>query len=179
MIENIANDMKAEKLAITIGEDFLTWLWFKSEKNNGMFTSTTNEVFSITMGDKIVVTGGEGEFKESAMSSGKNSSFKEAKQGLKTGKKVCSAKIIIEYNGEEWSFQIKSEDFSLTSFKTPKVAKNIQEDEDPDGAFFEKIYLIEKGLELLDDVFSQFLKLKLDETWDEELEEMKNWINIG
>jgi len=117
-----------------------------------------------------------GEFKERAMSSGKNSTFKEAKQGLKLGKKVCSAKITIEYNGEEWSFLIKSEDFSMSSFKTPKISKKIQQDEDPEGVFFEKIFLIEKALELFDDVFYEFLKIKFDPAWEEELEEMRQWI---
>ncbi len=131
------------------------------------------------MGDKIVVHGGDGEFKESAMSSGKNSMFKEVREGLKNGKKVCSAKIIIEYNGEEWSFFIKSEDFSLSSFKTPKVAKKIQDDEDPDGVFFEKVYLVEKALDIFDNVFMEFLKLKFDPSWEEELEEMRSWIKEG
>jgi len=176
MIDNIASEIRAQKLSLYLGEDFLTWLWFKSEKNNGLFTSKNGEVFSITMGDRVVVTGGEGEFKERAMSSGKNSTFKEAKQGLKLGKKVCSAKITIEYNGEEWSFLIKSEDFSMSSFKTPKISKKIQQDEDPEGVFFEKIFLIEKALEFFDDVFYEFLKIKFDPAWEEELEEMRQWI---
>lgn len=176
MIDDIARDVKTQKISASLGEDFLTWLWFKTEINNGLFESSKNEVFTVALGDKVVVTGGEGEFKESAMSSGKNSTFKEAKEGLKTGKKVTSAKIIIEYNGEEWSFVIKSEDFSFSSFKTPKVSKKIQEDEDPDGKFFEKLYLMEKGLELFDELFKAYLKKRFDPFWGEELGEMRKWL---
>ena len=175
-MENIREEIKSSKLSMSIAQDFLTWLWFKSEKNNGQFESPEGEVFGLTMGDKIVVQGGDGEFKESAMSSGKNSMFQEAKHGLRTGKKVYSAKIIIEYNGDEWSFFIKSEDFSITSFKTPKIAKKIQQDEDPDGLFFEKVYLVEKALDLFDSVFMEFLKIKFDPAWEEELEELRTWI---
>ncbi len=176
MIDDIAMDIKTQKISASLGEDFLTWLWFKTEKDNGVFESPTNGVFTVVLGDKVVVMGGEGEFKESAMSSGKNSSFKEAKQGLKVGKKVVLAKLIIEYNGEEWSFAIKSEDFSFFSFKTPKVSKKINEDEDPDGKFFEKLYLIEKGVELFDEIFKDFLKKRFDPIWEEEVEEMRKWL---
>ncbi len=176
MIEGIAQDVRSNELSVNMGEDFLTWLWFKIEKNNGAFETEKGEIFTVTMGDKLVVAGGDGEFKESTISSGKNSTFEEAKEGIRCGKKVSSAKLILEYNGDEWSFLVKSEDFSFTSFKTPKVAKKIQDKEDPDGAFFEKVFLVEKAFELFDSLFANFLKIKFDPGWEEEIEEIKKWV---
>ncbi len=174
---SIVKEIKEEESSSYLGEDFLTWLWFRSEKNNSVFVHETGEEFYLTFEDKIIVAGGEGEFKESAISSGKNSSFREARFGLRTGKKVVQAKVKIEYGGEEWIFQVKAQDFSFSSFKTPKVSKDSLDSEDPEGLFFEKLFLIDKALDFFDFLFLKFVELRNDASWEEEKEELKRWIS--
>ncbi len=175
-INKITGEIEEEANSAYMGEDFLTWLWFKSEKNNSVFKDGEGEEFYLTFEDKIVVSGGEGDFKESAISSGKNSSFREARYGLRTGKKVVKARIRIEYAGEEWSFQVNGEDFSFSSFKTPKIASKEKGQEDEEGAFFEKLFLMDRALEFFDHLFLEFMKLRNDPRWEEEKEEIKRWI---
>ncbi len=177
MVDNpsMSKEIKQESCS-HLGEDFLTWLWFRSEKDNSVFVNEIGEEFYITFEDKIVVAGGEGEFKERTISSGKNSSFKEARFGLRSGKKVVQAKLKIEYGGEEWMFQVKAEDFSFSLFKTPKLSKESMDSEDPEALFFEKLFLIDKALSFFDSLFFKFLTLRNDAIWYEEREEIKKWI---
>ena len=166
-----------DKLAPLIGQDFLTWLWYTSEVHDGEMQTSQGEVFSLIMEQRISVQGGEGESRDTAQSSGPRSELREAMLGLKSGKKVNRARVRIEVDSEDWQLQLKAEDFSVSGLKTPKVETSDQgEDEDPDGAFLEKMHLMERAFELVDDLFGQFLRLRFSDKWSEELRKVREWI---
>lgn len=160
-----------------LGQDFLTWLWYKSEATGGRFATADNEMFALYMEQRISVTGGEGDAKETTSVSGLMSELKEAKAGLNLGKKVNKAQIRIEVDEDVWQTTLKADDFSLTSFKTPKVEFKQEEGDDPDAPFLEKMYLVERGLQFLDTVFFEFLKLRFSEEWSEERKSVAEWLN--
>ncbi|MBU1003712.1 MAG: hypothetical protein KKE73_14455 [Proteobacteria bacterium] len=162
---------------IILGQDFLTWLWYKSEALGGTFATPDGEAFALYMEQRISVQGGEGDAKETTSVSGLMSELKEAKAGLALGKKVCKAQIKIEVDSDAWQTTLKAEDFSQTSFKTPKVEFKQEEGDDPDASFLEKMYLLERGLGFLDAVYFEFLKLRFSETWDEERKKVGRWLN--
>lgn len=162
---------------IVLGQDFLTWLWFKSEAQGGTFAMPDGESFALYMEQRISVQGGEGDAKETTSVSGLMSELKEAKAGLALGKKVAKAQIKIEVDSDVWQTSLKAEDFSQTSFKTPKVEFKQEEGDDPDAPFLEKMYLIERGLAFLDHVYFEFLKLRFSEGWDEERAQVRDWLN--
>ena len=161
---------------VMLGQDFLTWLWYKSEATGGRFATADNEVFALYMEQRISVTGGEGDAKETTSVSGLMSELKEAKAGLNLGKKVAKAQIRIEVDEDTWQTTIKAEDFSLGTFKTPKVDFKQEEGDDPDAAFLEKMYLVERGLAFIDAVFFQFLKLRFSDEWQEERKNVAVWL---
>lgn len=51
----------AETVSLALGQEFLTWLWFASETQNGLFRTADGEVFSLLVEQKVSVQGGEGE----------------------------------------------------------------------------------------------------------------------
>mgnify|MGYP000385528668 FL=1 len=159
-----------------LGQDFLTWLWFKSEKSSGMFRSASGEDFALYMEQRIAVQGGEGDMVETAVCSGPQAEMREARLGLTTGKKVNQARVRLEQDANAWQFQLKAEDFTFGSLKTPKVDMKQEEGDDPDGPFLEKIYLIEKALDFLDGLYLQFLRVRLSPQWREETQALRPWI---
>ena len=167
---------KAATLDPYLGQDFLTWLWFKSEKSSGMFRSASGEDFALYIEQRIAVQGGDGDNVETAVCSGPQAEMREARLGLTTGKKVNQARVRLEQDANEWQFQLKAEDFSFGSLKTPKVAMKAEEGDDPDGPFYEKMYLIEKALEFLDGLYLQFLRTRLGPEWREEMLALRSWI---
>jgi hypothetical protein len=56
------------------------------------------------------------------------------------------------------------------------VQTSDQDDEDPDAAFLEKIHLMERAFELVDDLFGQFLRLRMSGEWPEERRRVRDWI---
>ena len=166
----------AEAQAPILGQDFLTWLWFKSEKTGGVFYTDKREAFVLVVEQRIAVQGGEGESKETAVVSGPMAEMREAKIGLRTGKKVHQAKIRLEQDENAWQVQLSSTDFTLSGLKTPKVDMKLEEGEDPDARFLEKMYLVEKSLEFLDSVYHDFLRVRLGDGWKDEVVRVRAWM---
>ncbi len=161
-----------------LGQDFLTWLWFRSEQGRHFFTH--KEVpFELSMEQRIVVRGGEGDAQETASVTGLLSSLREAKLGLLTGKKVVQALARIEKDGMAWQSLIKAEDFSIGSLRSPSVERDPDSD-DMDALFLEKAYLVDLYLDMLDDLYRQFLHVRLDlARWSEEEAAVGEWITTS
>ena len=166
----------AQEKDAVLGKDFLTWLWFKSEEQSHVFKTREGEDFALYMGQKIVVEGGEGESLEKAVCTGIMSRLQEAKLGLGTGKKVVQARITIEEDSNSWSMQLDAGMFSFNGLKPPKVDTQPQEGGDPDGAFLEKMYLLERAMYFTDEVYASFLSKRLSSDWNKECQRIREWI---
>lgn len=161
---------------IVLGQEFLTWLWYRSSVG-GIFNDASGRPFSVSMEQRIVVQGGEGEHVETASVSGIDSELREARMGLTTGKKVTRALLRLERGPEEWQVTLKAADFSLGSLKTPKIEKSDRNDADPDALFLEKLYLVESCLELIDALYAAFLQVRLDSVvWKDEVGGLRRWM---
>lgn len=169
------NSYLGQSLDIILGQEFLTWLWYKSDTSPDNFYDANQMPFKIMMEQKIVVQGGEGESLETTSVSGSLSPLREARFGLVKGKQVVKAQIRLEKDELSWQIMLKASDLALNSFKIPKVEK-IDEDEDQDAQLLEKIYLWEIGLKLIDGLYKQFLDIRLNPTWNREIQDMNIWI---
>ena len=167
----------AQEKGTILGRDFLTWLWFKSEEQNGIFKTKNGEDFALYLEQKVVVQGGEGERLEKAMCTGAMSELREAKLGLLTGKKVVQAKIKLEQDSNEWIMEVDASNFTFSGLKTPKVRTKMEEGEDPDGVFLEKIFLVEKALGFVDYLFRDFVEKRFSIHWQREIEAFRKWLD--
>lgn len=160
-----------------LGQDFLTWLWYKTDNENILFSLPDNRTFTLHMEQKLSVQGGEGETKATATVSSPAGELSEAKTGLRTGKKVNKAQLLFSMDQDDWLVQVNAADFGLSGLKTPKIATKDDEGDDPDAKFLEKMFLLERCLEMLDIVFTHFLKLRMSKEWAEESAAVKLWVN--
>ena len=164
-----------QTIDVMLGQEFLTWIWFRAETQPMSFKDKEGQSFTLTLEQRIVVQGGEGESLETASVSGLLSQLREAKLGLKTGKKVIKVRVRLEQDDLTWQTTLKAEDFSLGSFRTPKIEH--EKTDDPDALFLEKFYLIETCLGLLDSCYALFLDIRLSTDWDDEQLAMESWFN--
>lgn len=167
-----------ESLDGILGQDFLTWLWFKSDVAYTLFRTDDGQPFQVSMEKRMTVTGYVGFDRETtAMTSFyEGAPLTEARLGLRRGKKVSSALIHITKDDFVSDVSVKAADFSLNSLKTPKIDKS-DRDDDPDSLFLEKVFLIETAVTLLDSLYRQFLGLRLDkDKWKKTTGEMMKWM---
>ena len=111
-----------ENTDLILGQEFLTWLWFRSETGNVFRmegAEHSGEPFTVAMEQRIVVRGGEGENQETATVVGSFSPLREARLGLLTGKQVVRCLVRLEKDGMDWQVSLKAEDFSINSLRTP------------------------------------------------------------
>ncbi|WP_319543714.1 hypothetical protein [uncultured Pseudodesulfovibrio sp.] len=160
-----------------LGQDFLTWLWYKTDNENVLFSLKDKRTFTLHMEQKLSVQGGEGETKATATVSSPAGELSEAKTGLGTGKKVSKAQLLFSMDQDDWLVSVNASDFGISGLKTPKIATKDDEGDDPDAKFLEKMFLLERCLEMLDIVFTQFLNLRMSKAWNEEAASVKLWIN--
>ena len=160
---------------LILGQEFLTWLWFRSA-TGGIFNDASGRPFTVSMEQRIVVQGGEGDHVETASVSGIDSELREARMGLTTGKKVTRALLRLSREPEEWQVTVKAADFALGSLKTPKIEKADRDDADPEALFLEKMYLVEACLECIDALYKAFLGVRLSGDWEEEAKQLRRWI---
>ncbi|MCR5813080.1 MAG: hypothetical protein K6G15_01120 [Desulfovibrio sp.] len=167
----------AESIDDLLGQEFLTWLWCKSDLAPDGFVDSKGEKFSVSMEQRIVVAGGNGDARETASVTGVFSPLSEARFGLGTGKKVVRALLHLEKDGAGFQCVLKAQDFSLSGLRTPKIEKSEAADDDPDALLLEKIDLIESCLDLLDSLFKSFLDVRLSEAWAEEVFLVRQWLS--
>lgn len=164
-----------ESTDIMLGQEFLTWLWYRSDTAPAFTAPDNGPEFRVSMEQRVVVQGGEGDARETASVSGVMSELREARLGLATGKQVTRALVRLTREPEEWQVTLKAQDFTLSSLKTPVVERGDTEDDDPDALFYEKIHLIEVCLGFIDAMFGVFLSLRLSPDWEKETAAIREW----
>ena len=161
-----------------LGQDFLTWLWFRSDVAYTLFRTDDGQPFQVSMEKRMTVTGYVGFDRETtAMTSFyEDAPLTEARLGLRRGKKVTSALIHLTKDEFGFDVSVKAGDFSLNSLKTPKIDK-ADRDDDPDSLFLEKVFLLETAVHLMDCLYRQFLDLRLDQdSWEKTTDKMMQWM---
>jgi len=64
----------------------------------------------------------------------------------------------LQHAKNEWEFTLKADAFHYQSLKIPEAAEWEEKDEDPAGKLLEQIYLIEKVVKVMNDLYGLFLK---------------------
>jgi hypothetical protein len=162
-----------------LGREFLTWLWYKSDQTGGRIELKDARTVEIFFLDRMTLDMMETDTPQLVTLKGEYSGLREGLAALKEGKKIEEARLKLRIGENEFTMVLKGTWFSYGSFKTPPILppSEMDHDEDQDGAFLEKIYLIEEGLEIMDALFDHFLKLRISADWEkEELLNIRKWI---
>ncbi|MDQ5985184.1 MAG: hypothetical protein CSYNP_00889 [Syntrophus sp. SKADARSKE-3] len=159
-----------------LGREFLTWLWSKSEERNGMILIPGFGDIEMAFIRRLALESGEGEYAESVVCQGQHADLKEGKEAVRQGKKIKEARISLGRDSAKWEFTFKADTFQFQSMKLPvPTDMDVEEEEDKSGRTLERIYLIETAVKTMDDLFAQFITLRLSEDWPGEVERMEKW----
>jgi hypothetical protein len=170
-------DNPAPASPIFLGREFLTWLWFKSEERNGIITVPEMGENEIVFLQRLVLASGENEYSETVVCQGIHADMQEGKEALRRGKKIKEARLKLVKDSMKWEFTFQADMFQFQSLKLPAVME-IENDADREGLIIERIYLIEKVIDAMDNLFTRFLQLRSSILWEkEELPRMKKWLD--
>jgi len=169
-----------------LGWDFLLWLTYQTMNQASEYTvnqpgpAQEGETFVAYLNDRLVLLGGgEGNVQKVSVV-GSQDLFSEVRAALKNGKQITEATLYFEKEENQWKMTLRSLMFHFASFKSPsiKIEKDniTHEADEKEAAFYERMYLLEEGLQLFDSLYAAFLEIRLGKTWADEEKKMEKWL---
>lgn len=170
-----------------LGWEFQLWLLYRSLNSEGDFKIccqghfSNGESFAAWIDDRIQLQGGseEGGIQKVSVS-GSQDSYLEAITALRGGKVITSSTICMEKDENLWKLTLKGDTFTFASFKTPQIRierdNTVEEMSEREAAFYERMYLLEQGVQLFDSVFTAFLKERLSDAWGGRMKSIQEWL---
>ncbi|MBU0680893.1 MAG: hypothetical protein KKD73_05670 [Proteobacteria bacterium] len=164
-----------------IGQEFLTWLWFKSDERGGtVLLPVTGEDITLVFEKHMLLEFGEGDSHEKIVCTGLQAELKEARTGLRMGKKLEQARIHMIRGEYEWHMTIKASLMEFRSVRVPKTMDGADEgdsQEAVEGRLLDRIGLLEKVYKTFDELLGQFIKIRISDQWPGEADKLRNWIH--
>lgn len=168
-----------------LGQEFLTWLWWKSEERGGTVSLEGQGDITVVFEKHMLLEYGEADYNERLVCSGLQTELKEARTGLRTGKKLEQARLQIIKDDMEYNLTLGATFFEYRSVKLPKTAEsesgagtNASEAE-TEGMILERIYLFEELVKIINDLFRMFLEVRVSAEWPEELVKVRDWVHAS
>ncbi len=91
-----------------LGREFLLWLWFRSEREEGRFDMGEDGYAELWFGRKIVLEAENDEGVEKVTCSGENPLLREARFALTKNKEITEAQVKLTIGDHQWSFVLDS-----------------------------------------------------------------------
>lgn len=164
-----------------LGQEFLTWLWFKSDERGGtVFVPETGDI-QLVFEKHMLLEYGEGEAFEKIVCQGLQAELKEARTGLRMGKKLEQARIHLVMGNYDWHMTIKASLMEFRNIKPPKTMASSEESdalEAVEGRLLDRIALLQTATRTIDMLFRMFLEIRLSQTnWQAEKQKITHWIH--
>jgi len=156
-----------------LGREFLTWLWYRSSNQDGVFQTSTGEAIELWF-DATLTLEAQGEVKEQNVIKAEHpTETPEAHAAILTGKVVAAARLRVVSGQKQWTFGIKGETLALSSIKIPALLS--REDDDQ---LYERFMLVEEIEDIVNGLYQQFIELRMDDDqWRPEIQAIRTWVH--
>lgn len=169
-----------------LGWDFLLWLTYQTTNQTSEYTvnqagpGQEGETFVAYLNDRLVLLGGgEGSLQKVSVV-GSQEQFSEVRAALKSGKQITEATLYFEKEENQWKMTLRSLMFHFASFKSPSVQiekdNTTHEADEKEAVFYERMSLLEEGLQLFNSLYATFLEIRLGKTWADEEKGIRKWL---
>ena len=155
-------DCEDDSVGNSVGQDFLTWLWFYSEARGGIIKLPSGGEFAIMIeGPLTFVLEGQGAH-ETVLRRGSPAISAEAKIALLSGKKLRKSRLLLARGQDTWHVSLDAEHFIFRGLKLPEGEKL-----EPVSRFQERMTSMTTFTTAFLEIYDRFMKERMDEkTWD-------------
>ncbi|MCM2359442.1 MAG: recombination-associated protein RdgC [Geobacteraceae bacterium] len=169
-----------------LGADFFLWLMHRTMNDSSEYRvgrpgpAGEGEPFVAYLNDRLVLcSSGENGIQKITVA-GPQDRFSEVCTALRGGKAINEATLYLEKEENLWKLTLKGETFHFASLKAPKVKEErdntVDEASEREALFFERMGLLETGLQLFDSLYAAFLTARLGSGWEGEMGKIKEWL---
>ncbi|OQY19057.1 MAG: exonuclease [Desulfobacteraceae bacterium 4572_35.1] len=167
-----------------LGSEFMQWLMYRTTNAGSGYSvccagpAADKENFVAYLDNRLLLVGSGNEGGQKVTVVGPQDSFTEVCSALGQGKEIAEATIYFEKLEHQWRVTLKGEMFQFGSFKCPtvRIDKGAEVEDEQQSVFYERMYVIEEGLQLFDSLLVAFLKQRLSDNWSAECQRMIKWL---
>lgn len=169
-----------------LGTDFLLWLMHETMNAASEYAinqpgpATSGDSFVAYLNDRLLLAANNESGVQKVTVTGPQDHFSEVRTALQGGKEIHEAVLYMEMQEKQWKMTLKGDTFHFASFKAPAVTLEKDDITDPEmereAVFFERMYLLEEGLQLFNSLFSTFLTQRLDQSWVQKEQEIRTYL---
>lgn len=161
-----------------LGQEFLTWLWFVSERGGSRVPIEGRGTAEIHFEERMVLDTGLDLYRQTVTCQGRNLDLTEARAALKEGKKVSQARLRVALADREWRLTLSADGLDMTGVRLSSHRDPFEEGpEERAGLLLDRVALLKELVELLDRLFEEFLTRRLDPAWpSRELAAIRRWL---
>jgi hypothetical protein len=154
-----------------LGKEFLTWLWFRAERD-GQVEIPKRKPVNIEVLGPILLDAQYGDARQSVLKGESPATSPEAHTALLEGKKLRRARFKWSREDAEWTFTLDGESFAVSGLSVPNAGRLPFED-----SMTMRLSWIREFEEALGELFEVFLGLRLDEKeWIPEVRAIQGWV---
>ena len=146
-----------------LGEEFLTWLWFKWETDGGEFHVSKDRVIGVVIDDLLQFAPHSEQEHEQIIRHGMPTRTAEARQGLRQGHRLAKARLMFAEGARQWSLVIDAEHMAFASVKLPDNEE--EECESPADRTSARTVAWIDLYEIVGMLFRQFLSARVSPNW--------------
>jgi hypothetical protein len=155
-----------------LGAEFLTWLWFKIELFEGQLALSDGRAADGWMDTRLVLGSPDNPRERVALRGQQPSASAEAASALRQGKVPMKAALRLSVGVQEYTFTFDAKTFAVSGVKLPAVLG-----EESDEPVYERLRLIEQLDQILGELYTEFLNLRVAAEWDRTLAPaMRAWV---
>lgn len=158
-----------------LGSDFLFWLMHQTMNSGSDYAinqpgpAVVGEGFVAYLNDRLLLAAANENGIQKVTVTGPQDRFNEVRTALIEGKSIHEAVLYLEKQEQLWKLTLKGGTFHFASLKAPPVTLEKDDITDPtmerEAVFFERMFLLETGLQLFDSLLAAFLKARLGGSW--------------
>lgn len=172
-----------------LGRDFLLWLMHETMNAASEYSvnqpgpAAAGEGFVAYINDRLLLVASSENGTQKVTVTGQQDHFSEVRTALQGGKEIHESVLYMEMQEQLWKMTLKGGTFHFASFKAPAVTLEKDDITDPtmerEAVFFERMYLLEEGLQLFDSLLAEFLKQRLDESWVRKEQAIRTYLAVA
>jgi len=158
-----------------LGNEFLTWLWYMIENKQDELRPLDQDLTALEIGNRMVLENHHNDTDENITIKGDNAGLEEGLLALKKGALVAEVNLVYRSGEQKWQFNIKGQSLNISGLKTPATARP-EINEDVEGFVLEKIYLYDRVIQFIENLYKMFVRLRLSNQWNSSIHQVRTWI---
>lgn len=113
-----------------LGEEFLTWLWFRWETDGGEFTLPGGRIVGVALDDYLTFAAPTDDATEQTLRRGLPTRTAEARTALRQGRRLRKARLLLAEGDRQWDAVLDATTLALTGVKLPEDSEECESDAD-------------------------------------------------